>query len=314
MISSDRPALSMLARQQLAHWPEHHNFMEASFAGRSESTLDVCETVSAAIMKLAQDMPGGIATLNSDYRFLCEEIVLPEEIHFRRFGSYRLSRFEDANAQIYSNADYMARYMNGLLMSNVFWANHANAFAHYATRYLPSLPAGSRHLEIGPGHGLLLYFAAQCETVGSIAGWDVSPTSIDKTRTALARLKARLQPDLTLQNLFLAAPLPADQRFDSLVMSEILEHLEDPVAALSSAGNALEAGGRLFVNVPANSPAPDHIFLFESLEHAADLVRQAGFDVIDACAFPMSGATLERARRHRLAVSCVVTARKPGVA
>ncbi len=314
MISTDHPSLAKLVAQQLAAWPDHEKFLASSFSGRSQSSMDVSETLSAAILALADDLADGLHTLVSDYRFLCEEIVLPEEIHFRRSGKYRLSSFKEANEQIYANAGYMARYMNGLLLSNVFWANHANAFAHFATQYLPQLPANSRHLEIGPGHGLLLYFAAQSPNVRAIAGWDVSPTSIEKTRNALARLGARLSATLSLQDMFLAAPPAADDCFDSLVMSEILEHLEDPVAALRSAGNALRPGGLLYVHVPANSPAPDHIFLFNGPEHAADLVRQSGFEVIDLQAFPMSGTTLDRARRHKLAVSCVVVARKPGLA
>lgn len=309
--TTDRPALAQLLEQLLAAWPEHRPFVQTSFNGRSAAALDVSESLSAAILSLAQDLPAGLDTLAADYRFLCEDIVRPEEIHFRRHGRYRLSRFEDANAECYANAAYMARYMNGLLLSNVLWPNHASAFAHFATVYLAGLPAGSRHLEIGPGHGLLLYFAAQCPAVAAITGWDVSPTSIAKTRHALARLGARLTADLTLQDMFAAAPRSPDQLFDSLVMSEILEHLEDPVAALRAAGQALRPGGHLFVNVPANSPAPDHIFLFESPEHAADIVAQSGFEVADVQAFPMAGASLDRARRHKLSVSCVVIARKP---
>ena len=86
--------------------------------------------------------------------------------------------------------------------------------------------------------------------------------------------------------MFLAAVPSPDSLFDSLVMSEILEHLEEPVAALRAARRVLRSGGLLFVNVPANSPAPDHLFLVESPEHAASLVQQAGFEIIEVQAFP----------------------------
>ena len=313
MIPADYPALSTLVAQQLAQWPEHRPFLQSSFKGRSAATMGVSQSLSAAILALAQDTPGGLTTLIDDYRYLCEVITLPEEIYFRRHGRYRLTRFEDANVECYSNAEFMARYMNGLLLSNVFWANHANAFTYFATEYLLRLAPGSRHLEIGPGHGLFLYFAAQCPAVAAVTGWDVSPTSIEKTRSALARLGARLSPELLLQDMFLAAVPSPDSLFDSLVMSEILEHLEEPAAALRAARRVLRSGGLLFVNVPANSPAPDHLFLVESPEHAASLVQQAGFEIIEVQAFPMSGASLERARKHKLAVSCVVVARKAGL-
>jgi len=94
-------------------------------------------------------------------------------------------------------------------------------------------------------------------------------------------------------------------------MSEILEHLEDPVAALKAASKWLRPGGCLWINVPANSPAPDHIFLVNNVEHAAQLARDAGLEVVDSKAFPMSGTTLEKAIKRKQAVSCVVTTRKP---
>lgn len=306
-----RDALHTVAHAVTAVWPDHAGFIGKSLSGRSDAVLDVSERLSDAILKLAPGIDGGMATLAADYRFLCEDIVLPEEMHFRRNDRYRLSSFEDANRECYANAPFMDRYMNGLLLSDVLWSNHAHAFAYFVDTYLPRLPEDARHLEIGPGHGLLLYFAAASGRLSKIAGWDVSPTSIAKTRHALDLLGVTAPVDLTLQDLF-AAPAPGeDALFDGIVMSEILEHLEQPVAALRSAARWLAPGGLLWINVPANSPAPDHIFLFDGLDHAQSIAREAGLEVIDAVAFPMSGTTLVRAEKHKLSISCSVLARRP---
>ena len=272
----------------------------------------VSDEVARLVLALGAAQAAGLDGLIDDYRFLCETIVLPEELHFRRHGGYRLSRFVDAERECYANAPFMNRYMNGLLLSNILWANHAYAFAAYVNGYLPSTQAGGAHLEIGPGHGLFLYFAASGEHFARVEGWDVSPTSIANSRAALAALGVRQAVTLKQANLFEAVATAEDARFDSIVMSEILEHLEDPVAALRAAMAHLRPGGRLWVNVPANSPAPDHIFLVRDLDHAVALVEEAGLEVVDAQAFPMSGATLEKAIKRRLAVSCVVSTRKPG--
>jgi hypothetical protein len=89
-----------------------------------------------------------------DYRFLCEQIVYPEELYFRRHGEYRLKHFEDALRLVYANAPFMARYMDGLLVSDALWVNHASALDHLAHVYLPMVTKGGKHLEVGPGHGL----------------------------------------------------------------------------------------------------------------------------------------------------------------
>ncbi|MGL4541398.1 MAG: class I SAM-dependent methyltransferase [Polymorphobacter sp.] len=306
-----RPALDALTAATLARWPEHAATLAKSRDNRSETVLDVSNSVAEIVLKLAHADPGGIDQAVDDYRFLCEEIVLPEELFFRRNGHYRLSTFAQANAEVYENGPFMDRYMNGLLFSNVIWHNHSHAMTYYVSQYLPRLPMGADTLEIGPGHGIFMYFAAIAPNVGSVTGWDLSAASIAKTRHALATLGITRPVKLIQQDMFdVGTPADADM-VDSIVMSEILEHVEDPVAAMRSAARSLRPGGYLWVNVPANSPSPDHIFLVNSPEHANQLVRDAGLEVVDSAAYPMLGASLEKAAKQLLSVSCVVTAQKP---
>ena len=304
-----RPALNRLLAETLALWPQHARYLATSMANRSDTVLNVSNRVAAIVLALADDA-GGIAKAVADYRFLCEEIVLPEELHFRREGRYRLSTFTEANAEVYSNGAFMDRYMNGLLFSNVIWHNHSHAMTDYVTRYLPRLPHGADHLEIGPGHGIFLYFASEVADIGSVTGWDLSPASIAKTAHALRTLGVTRPVRLIEQDMFDVVDPTDSDRVDSIVMSEILEHVEDPVAALRSAARSLRRGGHIWINVPANSPSPDHIFLVESPEHANQIVRDAGLEVVASAAYPMMGASLEKAAKNQLSVSCVVTARK----
>ncbi len=305
------PSLRALTSRLLDRWPQHRDYVEKSFASRSADVMATSEEIAACTLRLARSMENGLDGLCEDYRFLCEQIVLPEEIHFRRHNRYRLSLFSDALKECYANAPFMTRYMNGLLVSNIVWQNHAGAISSYVREYLPSLSPGSDLLEIGPGHGLFSYFAAASPMVGSVSGWDVSPTSIEQTRTALRELGITRPVNLTQQNMFEAKADADPRRFDAIVMSEILEHLEDPGGALGAAMEWLRPGGTIWVNVPANSPAPDHIFLVDSPEHACTIVSGAGLEIVASHGFPMTGATLEKARKRKLAVSCVVVGRKP---
>jgi 2-polyprenyl-3-methyl-5-hydroxy-6-metoxy-1,4-benzoquinol methylase len=307
-----RPRLDELIARLLERWPGHASYLAKSFDGRDPDVLTLSEQLAHVILTLGAGMAAGVSGLLDDYRFLCETIVLPEELYFRRHGAYRLSNFAEAERECYADPAFMDRYMNGLLLSNVFWANHACSFAAYLNDYLPRLPIGAAHLEIGPGHGLLLLFAARRADISHIEGWDVSPTSIANTGAMLSTLGVRRPVALRRVDLFEASGPDPDGGFDSIVMSEVLEHLEDPVAALRAASRQLKPGGLIWINVPANSPAPDHIFLVEGPDHAEALVRAADLDVVASSAFPMSGVTLEKAIRRRQAISCVVVARRTG--
>lgn len=293
-----------------AEWPPHEKTARKSLAERSGEVLSTTESLASQIVKLCGGRQEDIETLARDYRFTCEKILLPEELHFRRINSYRLSRFEDADREVYSDPALMGPYLNGLLLSYVMWSNHAHAIDHYLRRFLPGTPACARHLEIGPGHGFLLYYACLSPSIESVNGWDVSSESVESTQRALSRLQAPKRVNLQQRNILRLAPEETADQYDNIVLSEILEHLEDPVAALVSARAALKPGGRVWISIPANSPAPDHLFLINSPEHACELVSKAGLSVVESHAFPTAGATVEKALQRKLSISCVITAVK----
>src|ERR1700759_2523984 len=168
------PALSRLTNEQIRVWPDHAGYLDKSLAVRSPSVLAASDAAADLAIKLSSHLDGGLAELCEDYRYLCETMILKEEWHFRRFGEYRLKTFKEAYDEYYSNTELMKRYMNGLLLSNIFWVNHANALEYYLASFLPENVDRYDHLEVGPGHGLLAYFAAVDPRAAEGTGWDVS--------------------------------------------------------------------------------------------------------------------------------------------
>ena len=290
------PALSRAIEVQLRVWPEHEAFLELRF---KHADLGFAERVAGLVARVTDSLE----EVAADYRWLCDRMN-EEELHFRRTNSYRLSTFADANREVYSNGEFMRRYMNGVLLSHIWWDNHARVIEYYANSFLPGNRDGYRHLEIGPGHGLLLYLAASDPRCASASGWDVSETSIAATRSMLARLGVTRGVELTQRDLMDGRD--SDARFDSIVISEVCEHLEDPRAALVKLSRHLAPGGRLFVNVPINSPAPDHIYLLRTPEEGVELVRSAGLSVVSTTLYPMTGLDERRARKLRATISCIV--------
>ena len=249
-----------------------------------------------------------LPTYCGDYRWMCEEFVA-EEYYFRTHGRYRLSTFAEAYERVYNDPVYMGRYVRGILISQFIWTPHARAFDYFRTDFLPKNPDGSRHLEVGPGHGLFLYFAAKDSRIATLEAWDVSQSSIAATRHALDKLGVSRPVKLIEQDV-LKAPATRDA-FDSGIISEVLEHLERPDIALQTLRAALRPGGRLFINVPVNSPAPDHIYLWTGTDQFVDFVKAQGYEIEATQFFPVTGATLERAIKRKFSISCIVIARKP---
>ena len=87
-------------------------------------------------------------------------------------------------------------------------------------------------------------------------------------------------------------PFPSET-FDNIILSEVLEHLDDPPAALKEIFRVLKKGGRFLVSVPykqvityqicihCNKPTPTlaHLHSFDK-EKLSNMVQNAGFKII----------------------------------
>ncbi|WP_299444723.1 class I SAM-dependent methyltransferase [uncultured Rhodospira sp.] len=295
-----RPATTTLADAVLKVWPEHEAYLTKSLSVRDAPVLEMTEWLAEAAVILGGDR---LHTIAENYRWTCDRLR-EEELHFHRHGSYRLTTFEAANAEVYSDDAYMERYIDGLLLSQVFWSNHVESCNFYFREVPKVLKDSARLLEIGPGHGLMLYLSLKTFGLAGATAWDISPVSVDQSRRALERLGAS-GATFAVQDIMQLAPGAA--AFDLVVMSEVLEHLEDPRRALTSIRNVMAVGAYLFVNVPINSPSPDHIYLLETVEDVLALVETAGFRVVSHGAFASQGKELKRALRQKISVSvCVI--------
>jgi len=187
----------------------------------------------------------------------------------------------------------------------VLWPNHLKVFDFYRREFLGQAK-DDRHLEIGPGHGLLLHYAAK-SLRGEIAAWDVSQTALERTRKCLTTLGSAAAVRLDVRDA--TTPIPGGSpRCTTIVLSEILEHLERPADLLGRMAALLSPDGLVFINAPVNSPSIDHIFLFRSPEELIRLVEDAGLRIRSTCIAPAAGYSEQLARKVKTTISCALIA------
>lgn len=286
----------------VARWPEHQPYLMRSLSGHSPEELDRLEPLSWKIRAVAGD---ALPSFVESYRWLCS-VFNEEQIEFMRTGRYRHTRFAAVKTAVYANADFMRKYMEGLLVSQLFWNNHAKSYLFHEA-FIRNSPPGFRYLEIGPGHGLYLATAALHPGCREVEGWDVSEESLGQTGASARRMGVTTPMRLIERDVVEAGiRAEAGAPFDVVVICEVLEHLENPARALANLRSFLAPGGRILVNFPINSPAPDHICLLESPEAVAAMVSDAGFTIESTASFPATGYTLRRALATRATISCAV--------
>lgn len=285
----------------LSALPEHKRFLDLRLSLLTSENISFVEKLSGIIIKIKA---AALEDCMSGYQWMCSA-VLEEELYFRRNKKYRLTSFKEAVESIYANPVIMKKYMDGLLLSQVLWANHTSVLHYFHENFLAPIPNEFQLLEIGPGHGIFLYFAMCVKNCTRAVGWDISQSSLDFTKNTLESLTSLTKLELSKQDIF---SYSTDEKFDVIVLSEILEHLENPRDALLSIKPLLAKGGRLFINVPCNSPAPDHIYLFRHPNEVFELLSDCGYRVQSSVVFPATGVALQKALEKCLTTSIVAIA------
>lgn len=296
------PSIGRLVDVVTSVWPDHAAYLAKSFGIRTEALLESSDRMAAAVLELAGDRARETA---EDYRWLCDQIR-EEEISFARTDAYRFSTFAETNAHVYSDGAFMKRYMNGLLFSHVLWFMHASSLLFFSQRLAARVRCGGKVLEVGSGHGLLLFLALRDLGLAEALAWDLSPVSLAHTREALGKLGAGTQARFAVQDMH--QPPELDEKFDLVILSHLLEHLEEPAKALGSVKKLLAPDGLLFVNVPLNAPMPDHLVLLRNPAEVEAMLTEGGFRILEIASHTTQGATLSRSLKRKTAVTCSVIA------
>jgi SAM-dependent methyltransferase len=123
-------------------------------------------------------------------------------------------------------------------LARKFWRVAASLVGNLFLSYVPYRGTGKRLLEIGCGTGDDLIWAREM-------GWEVSGIEIGEKATQVAQDRG-----LDVQcSQFENANLTRDH-FDCIVMTQVLEHLYSPKAALRRCHELLRPNGTLLISVP----------------------------------------------------------------
>lgn len=276
------------------------NPLQVAFLNVSVADLEISES-KALEGYIAYCISAGL-----DYGYLAEcyntivRDTLKEQFYFQRHGRYRHSSYADVAASVYQNEDYMKRYMYGLALTTYLWPNHRIIHRCFVDA-LPRQQDG-QYLEIGPGHGVYFMNAMRLGRYRRHLGIDISPTSIALTRSLLSSGNFGHFSNYE----FVCTDFLADQvddRFEAIVMGEVLEHVENPLAFLKKIRSLANQKAFVFVTTAINAPAIDHIYLYDSPEAVTEMAVTAGFRVLKTETAPYPSLTLQQSLDKKLPIN-----------
>jgi len=184
---------------------------------------------------------------------------------------------------VYHNPEFMNIYMIALLFTYSMWPNKYNLMSYVLDSFLRNLPNDCRLLDIGPGHGFFMAKALQGNRRTAM-GVDLSQSSLSLTECMLdfygieSGRRELIAGDV--QNL------DSGCKFDAILCSEVVEHVENPGAFLQMLKLRLNQGGKILLTTALNTAAVDHIQLFDSQLPVRKLITDNGFSYTDETVYP----------------------------
>jgi 2-polyprenyl-3-methyl-5-hydroxy-6-metoxy-1,4-benzoquinol methylase len=137
---------------------------------------------------------------------------------------------------------------------------------------------GRRVLELGAGIGVI--------TASYAAGREVVASDLSDACVAALRRRFEGEPNVAVVQHDLRQVYDSGDRFDSVVMLNVLEHIEDDVGVLSALPSVLRPGGTIVIYVPALNALygkPDRIlghFRRYSKWRFREIAAEAGLQIV----------------------------------
>lgn len=116
--------------------------------------------------------------------------------------------------------------------------------------------------------------------VGVGTGRDWWYLGLENEAVALDVVEQSTVPDVVIADFSRELPFP-DEHFGAVVISDVLEHVFDDLAALRHCRRVLVADGCLVVNVPYGDDVGDHHVRVYTRATARRLLAAAGFEVVE---------------------------------
>ena len=214
---------------------------------------------------------------------------LDRQVEFLRTGHYRAVDFDAVDQGVYQDAEFMnGTYFPALMLAYALAPNYYDLLEFFERRFVdPSPLTDLRVVELGVGHGFLIstFLARHASFTG--LGIDISPHAepfSTRVSTALAIEPHRYE---FLCRDLMKTELPPSA-FDRVICAELLEHLPDPRPCLQVIHQLLRPNGIAYLSAAVRMESVDHLYLFQSVDEVLSMVTDAGFEVEESIAIPLT--------------------------
>lgn len=224
------------------------------------------------------------------YVMLSMEFLLLQK-KLEKSGHYLLSSEKEAYDKVYNNPEIFTEYyLDGLLLSEALWPNQFLLNRLFADNFLSQIQPGWQIVEAGVGSGYHLRQLLTRQPDIHYFGIDISSFAIRYCQQfaggVLEPTQERERVIFSQENIATCNNVEASSA-DALVLGEILEHVEDPVAVLGQMRKIAKPKAKMFMTTVIFAANIDHIYLFEHADEIREMTAQTGWATMSELVLPI---------------------------
>ena len=193
-------------------------------------------------------------------------------------GKYKYSTFEEVEREVFKNKNSGALegvdYLWGLYFSRIFWIPHHRLTNFFLSEFATVENGNGICLEAPTGSGVFLSQFLSLNKGYTGVTVDISETALSFARKLFDRNQQLTRVVLSQDDIY---KLKDDIKFDRIICTEFLEHVEDPVAILRILRSLLAEGGKIFLTTVTWTAFIDHIYLYEDIAGIKRHIAESGF-------------------------------------
>lgn len=249
-----------------ALYAKTHQFIIQHF---DEQYLIFSEEIMSVLQKKYRSINDLEKALQAFIKFSIEFLVLQSKLNKDRH--YLYSSFNEVNQAVYQAKGMEEYYLDGQLLSQIFWPNHYKMVQYFKELHSSVLPSAII-LDVPAGGGIYSYAIAKNFSYNKFLSVDISPYSVAYTKDLLryANLETR-NLSVEVRDVYM---MKDQNAYDFISCGELLEHLECPEDLLSQFLLMLKDDGILFLTTAIWAANIDHIYLFRNVKEVREMIKR----------------------------------------
>lgn len=193
--------------------------------------------------------------------------------------------FSEVAAEIYDAPFYpIAEH---LIFAFPYGQRRADTVLAACDRSLTHARSGAAVLDVGVGPGVIARRLLEKRQDLALDILDISERCLRYAERVLVSspVRSRIHTDFR--------DYPAEAKYDVIIASEVVEHVESPLDALAHLRTCLKSDGILILGVPIRLPMTMHLTVLDSVENVFTLAERAGYLIDEGFIYPLYGGSLD---------------------